>query len=152
MTSRQMACSSNHGKFDFDGLWKSDDNKWILTCLHGSVDGELSLEWNSIQHIIGLSEIRNKIYELTSIRIPENELLTITPCYPKEIKKIYKNKLIENNIKVEGNWNDSVHLGIHRKIKGSFLFIVSHTDYTKFEDDNKIFENSKLCIVCKNIQ
>jgi hypothetical protein len=112
MPSNQILKSNNDGRFEFDGLWKSDENLWMLTCVHGNEFGQISLQWESKIYNLELSELRKKIFELTDIQIPENETLVINPCYPKEVKRLLKDEIKDNNIRVDGNWGNETTVAV----------------------------------------
>jgi hypothetical protein len=106
MYSTQIAKANNRNRLEFDGLWKSEDNIWNLTCLHGDEKGNLTLQWDNVLYGVTFKNLRITLSSASGVRVPDDEKLVVSPCYPKEVKDIHKKEIRKYHIKVMGNWSE----------------------------------------------
>lgn len=140
MTSKQMAYANNGaGRMDFDGIWKSEDNKWMITCVHGNFFGDLTLQWDGIFFPVTPDSLRGLISLVSKIDIPKEECLIITPCYPKEATEKYEAALKKNNISILGNWRDQSTIGVD-DIRNKF-YVASTSKIERIKENEYKIDN-----------
>lgn len=134
-----ISFANNVGRPKYDGVLQKDGRFYLTTC-HGNVFGNLGMQTNNIWVDVCPENIREHIRYLLSVDIGKDSDIVIFPCFPREVRKKYKDRLRKNRIVVGcNNWNGKTGITFYddsfvkvydiSQPKDSVSLIISRADY-----------------------
>ena len=85
-----------------DGMFRPLENdRFVLTCVHGGMDGRLFVEWRNKKQEVTPSQLRGMFDKYAA-----GKHIVITPCFPAAVHKKYAAELEAANISLHSITNE----------------------------------------------
>lgn len=115
-----------------DGLYKVNEDTYIITFCHGDEQGELGLQINDTMYDVSPDTLRSTLQDVLQYKLPTESRLFITPCFPSTVREVCGKELAKHNIFVEGNWNAITNWNVISSRNNKLVLILNSREEEDF--------------------